>query len=133
MVLSTHARVTYASAGSTPLGLRCRPRLCHHTGMDTSTTPSISPALEPETMMALMLRYVKDHEEVAYQYARTLVGAFAADPYIPDALQLTHDLVTESVDDICTFEGEEVASRINVALRQLLNRVEAELPAGRRH
>lgn len=101
--------------------------------MDTSTTPNISPALEPETMMALMLRYVEDHEEVAYQYARTLVGSFAADPYIPDALQLTHDLVTESVDDIQTFEGEEAASRINVALRQLLNRVEAELAIERRH
>lgn len=84
-------------------------------------------------MMALMLRYVEDREEIAYQYARTLVGAFAADPYIPDALQLTHDLVTESVDDIRTFEGEEAASRINVALRQLLNRVEAEPPAGWRH
>ena len=77
-------------------------------------------------MMALMLRYVEDHEEVAYQYARTLVGAFAADPYIPDALQLTHDLVTESVNDIRNFEGEEVASRINVALRRLLGRVKAE-------
>lgn len=78
-------------------------------------------------MMALMLRYVEDNEEVAYQYARTLVGAYAADPYIPNALQLTHDLVTESVSDIRTFEGEEVASRINAALRQLLRRVEAEL------
>ena len=48
---------------------------CHHTGMDTSTTPSISPALEPETMMALMLRYVEGREEVAHQYARTLLGA----------------------------------------------------------
>lgn len=80
-------------------------------------------------MLALTLRYVEDHEEVAYQYARTLVGAYAADPYIPDALQLTHDLVTESVNDIRTFEGEEVANRINVALRRLLRRVEAE-PAG---
>lgn len=78
-------------------------------------------------MMALMLRYVEDREEVAYQYARTLVGGFAADPYIMDALQLTHDLVTESVNDIRAFEGEEVANRINVALRRLLNRVEAEL------
>ena len=78
-------------------------------------------------MLALMLRYVEDREEVAYQYARTLVGAYAADPYIPDALQLTHDLVTESVNDIRTFEGEEIANRINVALRRLLRRVEAEL------
>lgn len=78
-------------------------------------------------MTALMLRYVEDNEEVAYQYARTLVGAYAADPYIPNALQLTHDLVTETVNDVRTFEGEEVASRINAALRQLLRRVEAEL------
>ena len=78
-------------------------------------------------MLTLMLRYVEDREEVAYQYARTLVGAYAADPYIPDALQLTHNLVTESVNDIRTFEGEEVASRINVALRRLIDRVEAEL------
>lgn len=78
-------------------------------------------------MMALMLRYVEGREEVAYKYARTLLGAFAADPYIEDALQLTHDLVTESVNDIRTFEGEEAANRINVALRRLINRVEAEL------
>lgn len=45
------------------------PHTCHPTGMDTSTTPSISPALEPETMMALMLRYVEGREEVAHQYA----------------------------------------------------------------
>ena len=96
-------------------------------GMDTTTTPRISPALEPETMMALMLRYVEDNEGVAYQYARTLVGAFAADPYIMDALQLTHDLVTESVNDIRAFEGEEVASRLDAALRRLINRVKAEL------
>lgn len=95
--------------------------------MDTSTTLRISPALEPETMMALMLRYVEDNEEAAYQYARTLVGAFAADPYTPDALQLTHDLVTESLSDIRDFGGEETASRINVALRRLLDRVKVEL------
>jgi hypothetical protein len=74
-----------------------------------------------------MLRYVEDREEVAYQYARTLVGAFATDPYILDALQLTHDLITESVNDIREFEGEEEASRINVALRQLIDRVKTEL------
>ena len=109
------------------MGLRRCPICATLVGMDTSTTPHISPALEPETMMALMLRYVEDNEEVAYQYARTLVGAFAADPYIMDALQLTHDLVTESVNDIRTFEGEEVASRIGAALRRMLDRVKAEL------
>lgn len=78
-------------------------------------------------MMALMLRYVEGHEEVAHQYARTLLGAFAADPYVEDALQLTHDLVTETTNDIRTFEGEEVSSRIDTALRRLINRVKAEL------
>lgn len=77
--------------------------------------------------MALMLRYVEGREEVAHQYARTLLGAFASDPYIEDALQLTHDLVTESVNDVRIFEGEEVANRINVALRRLINRAWAEL------
>ena len=57
------------------------PPPCHHVGMDTSTTPRISPRLEPETMTALMLRYV---------------------------------------------EGEEVASRIDVALRRLIDRIEAD-------
>lgn len=108
-------------------GLHYHPISATLAGMDTSTTPRISPALEPETMMALMLRYVEDREEVAYQYARTLMGAFAADPYIPDALQLTHDLIAESTNDIRTFEGEEVASRINVALRRLINLAKAEL------
>lgn len=87
-------------------------------------------------MMALMLRYVESREELAYQYARTLVGAYAADPYIPDALQLTHDLVTESMNDVRTFEGEEAASRVNIALRRLIDRAWAELngrAAGRRH
>lgn len=78
-------------------------------------------------MMALMFRYIEDREEVAYQYARTLVGAYAADPYIEDAFQLTHSLVTEAVNDIRNFEGEEAASRINVALRRLINRVEADM------
>lgn len=109
------------------MGLRRRPHPRHPVGMNTSTAPRISPALEPETMMALMLRYVESREEVAYQYARTLVGAFAADLFIEDALQLTRDLITESVDDIRSFEGEEVSNRINVALRRLINRAWAEL------
>ena len=78
-------------------------------------------------MMALMLRYVEDREEIAYQYAQTLLGAFAADPYILDALQLTRDPITESINDIMMFEGEEVANRINVALRRLISRAWAKL------
>lgn len=95
--------------------------------MNTSTAPIVSPALEPETMMALMLRYVEDREEVAYQYARALVRRFTADLSAHDALRLAHDIVTETTNDIRDFEGEEAASRIDVALRRLIDRVEAEL------
>lgn len=56
------------------------PRLCHHVDMGTSPTPYISPCLESETMMALMLRYIEGQEEVAYQYARALVRRCAASP-----------------------------------------------------
>ena len=74
-----------------------------------------------------MLRYVEDNEEVAHQYAHALVDFFTIDLDIPEALQLTRDIVTETTNDIGTFEGEEVASRIDVALRRLIDRVEAEL------
>lgn len=107
------------------LALPPHPR--HRVGMDTSTTPYISPALEPETMTALMLRYVEDNEEVAYQYARALVGRLAADLSVHDALRLARDIVTEITNDIVTFEDEEKASRIDVTLRQLIGRVEVEL------
>ena len=95
--------------------------------MNTSTVPRISPVLEPETQAALMLRYVEDHEEVAYQYAHALVTFFTTDLDIPEALQLARDIVTGSTNDIRNFEGEEVASRIDVALRRLIDRVEADL------
>lgn len=95
--------------------------------MDTSTAPYISPVLEPETMMALMLRYIDGHEEVAYQYARALVRRLTADLSVHDALRLARDIVTEVTNDIGTFEEEGEASRIDVALRQLIDRVEAEL------
>ena len=103
------------------------PHLCHTTGMDTSTTPHISPVLEAETKAALMLRYAEDHEDVAYQYAHSLVTFFSIDLDIPEALQLARDIVTETTNDIRNFEGEEAASRIDVALRRLIDRVEAEL------
>ena len=77
-------------------------------------------------MTALMLRYVEDNEEAAYQYAHSLVGFFTIDLDIPEAFQLTHDIVTESVNGIRTFEGEEAASRIDVALRRLIDRVKAD-------
>lgn len=74
-----------------------------------------------------MLRYVEDREEIAYQYAQELVGFFTIDLDIPEALQLARDIVTESTNDIRSFEGEEAASRIDVALRRLIDRVEADL------
>lgn len=95
--------------------------------MDTSTTPRISPVLEPETMTALMLRYVEDNEEAAYQYARALVRRFTADLPTRDALRLARDIVTEATNDIRDFEGEEATSRLDVALRRLIDHVEAEL------
>ena len=108
-------------------GLAPLPHLYHHAGMDTSTTPHISPVLEAETKAALMLRYVEEREEVAYQYAHALVSFFTIDLDIPEALQLARDIITETTNDIGNFEGEEAASRIDVALRQLIDRVEAEL------
>lgn len=74
-----------------------------------------------------MLRYVEDNEDVAYQYAYALVSFFTIDLDIPEALQLTRDIITESTNDIRNFEGEEAASRTDVALRRLIDRVEAEL------
>lgn len=103
------------------------PHPCHHTGMDASTTPYISPVLETETMTALMLRYVEGQEEVAYLYARALVRRLTADLSTHDALRLARDIVTEITNDIRIFEDEDVASRIDVALRQLIDRVETEL------
>lgn len=78
-------------------------------------------------MMALMLRYIDGYEETAYQYARALVRRFTADLSAHDALRLARNIVTEVTNDIVTFENEEEASRIDVALRRLIDRVEAEL------
>lgn len=78
-------------------------------------------------MTALMLRYVEDNEEAAHQYARALVRRFTADMSTHDALRLARGIITESTNDIRNFEGEEAASRIDVALRRLIDRVEAEL------
>lgn len=102
------------------------PHPCHHTGMDTSTTPHISPVLDPETMAALMLRYCEVHEEAAYQYARALIRRLSADVGPYEVTQLARDIVTEITNDIQDFEGEEAASRIDIALRRLIARVEAD-------
>lgn len=73
--------------------------------MDTSITPRISPVLDPETMMALMLRYCEVHEEVAYQYARALFCRLSADVGPYEVTQLARDIVTEVTNDIGIFEG----------------------------
>lgn len=78
-------------------------------------------------MTALMLRYIEGYEEIAYQYARALVRHLTADLSVHDALRLARDIITEVTNDIGAFEEEETASRVDVALRQLINRVEAEL------
>ena len=77
--------------------------------------------------MALMLRYALSREEVAHQYARALLPRLSVDVDPEEAAQLARDLVTESVNDVRTFEGEEMANRINVALRRLIDLAEAEL------
>lgn len=78
-------------------------------------------------MTAFMLRYVEGQEEVAYQYALALVRRLTADLSVHDALRLARDIVTEITNDIEIFEEEGVASRVDVALRRLIDRVEAEL------
>lgn len=102
------------------------PHPCHHAGMDTSPTPYISPVLEPETMTALMLRYVEDRKVVADQYLRAMLRFFMVDLYPRDALKLVRGFITEVTNDIRDFEGEEAASRIGAALRQLIDRAEAD-------
>ena len=77
-------------------------------------------------MTALMLRYVEGQEEVAYQYARALVRRLTADLSAYDALRLARDIVTEVTNDIVIFEDEDTADRVDAALRQTIDRVEAD-------
>ena len=50
-----------------------------------------------------------------------------ADLSVHDALRLARDIVTEVTNDIEIFEDEVAANQVDVALRQLIDRVEAEL------
>ena len=77
-------------------------------------------------MMALMLRYIEDNEVAADQYLRTMLRLFMFDLYPDEGFQLVRDFATESANDIRNFEGVETASRINVALRRLIDRAEAD-------
>lgn len=76
--------------------------------------------------MALMLRYVEGYEEIAYRYARALALRLTADLSAHDVLRLTRDIITEITNDIRIFEDEETASRIDVGLRRLIDRIEAD-------
>lgn len=78
-------------------------------------------------MTALMLRYVEGYEEVAHQYANALLLHLSSDVDPEEAAVLAHDIVTEVTNDILDLEGEEVASRVDAALRRLLDRAKAEL------
>lgn len=78
-------------------------------------------------MMALMLRYVEKHEDAAYQYACIMLRSFMFDLDPRDTFRLVHSIITETTNDIREFEGEEVASRIDAALRRLIDRAKAEL------
>lgn len=77
-------------------------------------------------MTALMLRYIDGYEEVAYLYTCALVRRLTADLSTHDALRPAHDIVTEITNDIGTFENAGEASRVNVALRRLIDRAEAD-------
>lgn len=76
--------------------------------------------------MALTLRYIDGREEVADQYLRALLRFFMVDLYPRGAFELVRGFVTEITNDTVIFEGEEAASRIDVALRRLIDRAEAD-------
>lgn len=77
--------------------------------------------------MALTLRYVEDNEEAADQHLRAMLRFFTFDLYPSQAFRLVRSFVIESTNDIRDSDGEEAASRIDVALRRLIDRVEVEL------
>lgn len=78
-------------------------------------------------MVALMLRYAPSCREVAHQYAQAFLLRLSADVDTEEAVQLARNIATEITNDISGFEGEGIASRIDVALRRLIDLVEAEL------
>lgn len=94
--------------------------------MDISTLLYVSPTSVPETMTALMLRYVEEHEATADRYLRATLRSFMFDLYPHEAFELVRTFVTETASEIRDFEGEEAASRIDVALRRLIDRAEAD-------
>lgn len=77
-------------------------------------------------MMALTLRYLEDREETADRYLRATLRSFMFDLYPHEAFELIRTFATEAADEIRGLEGEEVASRIDAALRRLIDRAEAD-------
>lgn len=77
-------------------------------------------------MAALMIRYALSREEVAHQYVRALLFRLSSDLAPEEAVQLARDIVTEATDSIRSIECDGTASRIDVALRRLIDRVEAD-------
>lgn len=94
--------------------------------MDISTLLYISPTSVPETMTALTLRYVEEHEATADRYLRATLRSFMFDLYPHEAFDLVRTFTTETVSEIRNFEGEEAANRIDVALRRLIDHAEAD-------
>ena len=76
--------------------------------------------------MALTLRYVEEHEATADRYLRAALRFFMFNLYPHEAFELVRTFTTETTNGIREFEGEEAASRIDVALRRLIDRAEAD-------
>lgn len=73
--------------------------------MDISTLLYVSPASVPETMTALTLRYVEEHEATADRYLRATLRSFMYDLYPREAFEVIRTFVTETVDEIRDLEG----------------------------
>ena len=71
--------------------------------------------------MTLTLYCVEDNEGATDQHP------FAPDPYPRDAFEQLRTFITEPTKDIRSFEGEEAASRTDVAPRPPIDHVEAEV------
>lgn len=79
-------------------------------------------------MLALTLRYAEDNEEAADKYLRAALRFFMFDLYPYEAFKLVRAFIADTTDNIRDLDGEGVASRIDVALRRLTDRVEADRP-----
>ena len=81
----------------------------------------------PETTTALTLRYIEEHEATADRYLRSMLRFFMFDLHPHESFELVRTFTTETVGEIRDFEGAEVASRIDVALRRPIERAILEV------